>query len=168
MLWPASVTGRPEAASPSDGSKPAVSIRWLKASSTHLLSPDMAPILPSRISLLYPDVCRGVRRSLLWNDIHATQKPVSVSIARCLPGANRSSCILKAQSRAFSITTSVDVRDDDFRSLDLNLGAISEQDRRDAVLEVGLLRLVARLKALVGLGTYLLTFSLGYLYTWTY
>ena len=119
-------------------------------------------------SLLYPDVCRGVRRSLLWNDIHATQKPVSVSIARCLPGANRSSCILKAQSRAFSITTSVDVRDDDFRSLDLNLGAISEQDRRDAVLEVGLLRLVARLKALVGLGTYLLTLLLGYLYTLTY
>ena len=83
-------------------------------------------------------------------------------------GEHGSSCILKAQSRAFSITTSVDVRDDDFRSLDLNLGAISEQDRRDAVLEVGLLRLVARLKALVGLGTYLLTFSLGYLYTWTY
>ena len=88
MMWPASVTERLEAASSLDGLKPAVSIRWLKASSTHLLSPDMAPILPSRISLLYPDVCRGVRRSLLWNDIHATQKPVSVSIARCLPGAN--------------------------------------------------------------------------------
>ena len=51
------------------------------------------------------------------------------------------------------------------RSLDLDLGAIREQDRRDAVLEVGLLRLVA---ALVGLGTYLLTFLLGYLYTLTY
>ena len=53
MMWPASVTGRPEAASPLDGSKPAVSIRWLKASSTHSLPPDMAPILPSNIPPLF-------------------------------------------------------------------------------------------------------------------
>ena len=71
LMWPASVTERLEAASSLDGLKPAACIGWLKASSTHLLPLDMAPILPSSIPPLLI-VCRGARRSLLWNDIQAS------------------------------------------------------------------------------------------------
>ena len=62
-MWPASVTERLEAASSLDGLKPAVSIRWLKASSMHV-PPDMAPILPSSTPPLFNLLSRSSEKLL--------------------------------------------------------------------------------------------------------
>ena len=70
LLGPASVAERLEAASPSDGSKPAVSMAEMNRSSTHLMSPDLALILPSNIPLVFRCMSRNSEKPL-WNDSHA-------------------------------------------------------------------------------------------------
>ena len=71
-MWPASVTERLEAASSLDGLKPAVSIRWLKASSTHLLSPRYGAHPPEQHLSSIQLVVEEFGEAFLWNDIHAT------------------------------------------------------------------------------------------------